>query len=76
MITVNFEKAKVKAHAIRREQRADEFRPLDQIVIKQIPVQAEAAEAARVAVREKYAVMQTQIDAAGSVDELHEIIGR
>jgi len=76
MITVNFDKAKTVAHRIRRDQRADEFRPFDQIVVKQIPGEFEAAEAARVAIREKYAAMQTQIDTAGSVDELHEIVGR
>ena len=76
MITVNFDKAKTVAHRIRRSQRADELHPLDQIVAKQIPGETEAAETERATVREKYAVMQTQIDAASSVNNLHEIIGK
>lgn len=75
MITINFEKAKVRAHEIRRQQREDEFRPLDAIVMKQIKTQSDAAEAQRVKIRAKYAEIQTQIDAATTVDDLHTILG-
>jgi hypothetical protein len=74
MITINLDKAKVKAHSIRRLQRLEEFLPLDKIVTTQIPGQIESAEAARQVIREKYAVIQTQIDEASSVTELHQIL--
>lgn len=70
MITVNIDKAKVVAHNIRRAARAVEFEPYDNAIAKQIPGQAEGAEAARAVIRTKYATMQTQIDAALTVDEI------
>ena len=70
MITINVDKAKVVAHNIRRAARAAEFEPYDNAIAKQIPGQAEGAEAARAAIRTKYATMQTQIDAASTVDEI------
>ena len=68
MITVNIEKSKAIAHDKRREARSVEFAPLD--IKATIPSEATAAEAARQAVREKYATMQTAIDAASTVDEI------
>lgn len=68
MITINLGKAKTIAHDKRREARAAEFAPLD--IKATIPSEAAAAEAARQAVREKYATMQQQIDAAATVDEI------
>ena len=70
MITINVDKAKAIAHDIRRAARATEFEPYDNAIAKQIPGQAEGAEAARAAIRTKYAAMQTQIDAASTVDEI------
>lgn len=71
MITINIEKAKVIAHVKRREARAEEFKPYDDVIMKQIPGNsAVEAEAARQVIREKYAVMQTAIDAAATVDEI------
>ena len=71
MITINIDKAKTIAHSIRRAARAIEFSPHDEIIAKQIPGTAAAtAEAARVAIRVKYATMQDQIDAAGTTDEI------
>lgn len=72
MIVVNLDKAKQIAHKKRRDARSQEFAPLD--VKASIPSEASAAEAARQEVREKYAVMQSQIDAAGSVDELKSVM--
>lgn len=71
MITINIDKAKAIVHDKRRAVRAAEFAPLD--VKATIPSEAAAAEAARQAIREKYAAMQTQIDAASGVDELKAI---
>jgi len=68
MITVNIDKAKAIAHDVRRAARAEEFKPLD--VKATIPSEAAAAEAAREAVRVKYAEMQAAIDAASGVEEI------
>ena len=73
MIIVNLDKAKAIGHEIRREERAKEFAPLD--IKATIPSEAEAAEAERQAVREKYAVMQQQIDAATSPDAIKSALG-
>lgn len=70
MITINIDKAKTIAHDMRRTARAEEFKPFDEAIAKQIPGQMETAEAQRQLIREKYAVIQTQIDAATTVDEL------
>ena len=71
MITINIDKAKTIAHDKRREARAEEFKPHDEIIMKQIPgADATAAEAAREAIRTKYAQMQTAIDSATTVDEI------
>jgi len=72
MITINIDKAKAIVHDKRRAARSEEFAPLD--VKATIPSEAIAAEAARQAVREKYAAVQTQIDAAPSVAELKTIV--
>jgi hypothetical protein len=72
MITVNFNKAKQIAHEKRRISRAVEFAPLD--IKATIPSEAEAAEAARQAIRDKYAVMQEKIDSCENVEQLKKII--
>ena len=71
MITINITKAKAIAHDKRREARAEEFKPHDEIIMKQIPgADATAAEAARATIRTKYATMQTAINAASTVDAI------
>jgi len=70
VITINITKAKGIAHDIRRAARSEEFKPYDDAIAKQIPGQMEGAEAARQAIRDKYAAMQTAIDAASTVDEI------
>jgi len=71
MITVNIDKAKGIAHDMRRAARAEEFKPFDDIIAKQIPgTTAQDAEAARQAIRVKYEVVQAAIEAAGTVDEI------
>ena len=67
-ITININKAKGIAHDKRREARSAEFAPLD--IKATIPSEATAAEAARQAIRDKYAAMQTAIDAASTLDEI------
>lgn len=68
MIVINIDKAKAVAHDLRRAARSVEFAPLD--IKATIPSEAVAAEVARQTIREKYAVMQIQIDAATTVDEI------
>jgi hypothetical protein len=70
MIVINIDKAKDVAHNLRRAARAVEFQPYDDAIAKQIPGQTEGAEAARAVIRAKYTEMQTQIDAASTVDEI------
>lgn len=71
MIRVNVEKAKDIAHNMRRAARAAEFAPYDRVIAAQIPgADAAAAEAARAAIRAKYAAMQDAIDAAATPDEI------
>ena len=72
MITINIDKAKTIAHEARRAARAEEFKPLD--IKATIPSEASAAEAERQVVRNKYAVMQTAVDAAQSVDQIKEAL--
>lgn len=71
-IVIDIDKAKAITHDIRREARAAEFAPLD--VKATIPSEAAAAEAARQAVREKYAAIQTDIDTAPGIAELKFIV--
>ena len=68
MIIVNLDKAKNIVNDKRRAARSVEFAPLD--IKATIPSEAVAAEAARQAIRVKYAEMQTQINIASDVSEL------
>ena len=72
LIKVNIEKYRAIAHEARRNARAEEFAPLD--IKATIPAEAAVAEAARQAIREKYATMQAQMDAAQTVDELKKLM--
>lgn len=71
-IGINLDKAKEIAHDKRRAARAEEFAPLD--IKATIPSEAAAAEAARQAIRDKYAEMQEAMDAAQTVEELKETL--
>ena len=70
-IAEDLPKCKEIAHERRREARAEEFKPHDDLIAKQIPgADTDAAEASRAAIRTKYATMQTSIDAATSTAEI------
>lgn len=71
-IVINLDKAKGIAHEKRRAARAAEFAPLD--VEATIPAKAAQAEAARQAIRDKYAVMQEQIDAATTPEGIKAVM--
>ena len=76
MIRVNVEKAKGIAHDMRRQARAAEFAPHDEVIAKRIPGTVETeAEAARAAIREKYAAMQAAIEAASTPDAIKAALG-
>jgi hypothetical protein len=71
-IVIDLTKAKAITHDARRVARAAEFAPLD--VKATIPSEAVAAEAARAAIRTKYADIQTAVDAAADVAALKNIM--
>ncbi len=71
-IVIDINKAKAIAHDARRAARAAEFAPLD--VKATIPSEAAAAEAARQAIRDKYAALQTQMDAAQTPEQLKALM--
>ncbi len=68
MISVNIPKAQAIVHEARRAARAAEFAPLD--VKATIPSEAEAAEAARQEIRDRYTAMQASINGATEVATL------
>ncbi len=72
MIVININKAKDIAHDKRRAARAEEFKPLD--IKATIPSEATAAEAARQVIRDKYATMQTAINAATTPEEIKAVM--
>ena len=70
-VEVDLPKAKEIGHEIRRQQRAEEFKPYDDIIAKQIPgADAAAAETARSDIRLKYALIQDVIEGASTPDEI------
>jgi hypothetical protein len=75
MIHINMTKAKAIAHDARRAARSAEFEPHDAIIMKQIPgADSTAAEAARQAIRDKYAALQAQMDAAETPEQLKALM--
>ena len=74
-IVIDINKAKAIAHDARRAARAAEFEPHDAIIMKQIPgADSTAAEAARQAIRDKYAALQAQMDAAETPEQLKALM--
>ena len=70
-VDVDLDKAKDIGHDIRRAQRAEEFKPYDEVIMKQIPGNSAAeAEEARQQIRFKYALIQDVIEAAETPDEI------
>jgi hypothetical protein len=74
-IVIDVTKAKAIGHDMRRAARAEEFKPYDEAIAKQIPGALDGAEAARQAIRDKYAAIQTSIDAAATPDEIKAALG-
>ena len=62
-------KSKALGHDMRRRKRAEEFKPYDDLISKQIPgSDTDTAEASRATIRTKYATMQTSIDEATTTE--------
>jgi len=74
-IVIDVTKAKAIGHDMRRAARAEEFKPYDEAIAKQIPGALDGAEAARQAIRDKYAAIQTSINAAATPDEIKAALG-
>ena len=72
MIVVNLDKAKAIAHDKHRQARTKEFAPLD--IKATIPSEANQAEVDRQVIRDKYAVIQIDIDNAASAEQLTAIV--
>lgn len=76
MIVINLDKAKTIGHEMRRAARSEEFAPLDEVIMKQIPgTDVAAVEAQRQAIRDKYDTMQTKIDAAKTPAGIKKALG-
>lgn len=74
-IKIDITKARLIAHDIRRKMRGEEFAPHDEIIAKQIPgVSNQQTEAARQAIRDKYALVQEELDVAETPEELKRIL--
>ncbi len=73
-LVIDIDKAKVIGHDMRRAARAEEFKPYDEAIAKQIPG-TDGAEEARQAIRDKYAAVQADIDAAETPDEIKAALG-
>jgi hypothetical protein len=70
-VEVDLDQAKSIGHDIRRTQRAEEFKPYDEVIMKQIPgADATAAEEARQQIRFKYALIQDAIEVASTPDDI------
>lgn len=72
MININLDKAKEISHDKRRAKRADLFKQLDIEAI--IPAMAFQAEVQRQVIRDEFAVIQSNIDDAATVEELTTIV--
>ena len=72
-LIIDINKAKSIGHNMRRAARSEEFKPLD--VQATIPSLAAQAEADRQAIRDKYAAIQADIDAAITTDEIKIALG-
>ena len=75
-VDVDLDQAKSIGHDKRRAARTEEFKPHDEVIMKQIPgADATAAEAARAAIRTKYEQVQTAIDAATTPEDIKTALG-
>jgi hypothetical protein len=70
-VDLDLDKCKAIGHDLRRQKRAEEFAPLDDVIAKQIPGKdLAAAEEARQVVRDEYAAKQVAIDEAETPEQI------
>lgn len=74
IISVDLSKYREWVHGLRRAARAMEFKPWDLKVT--IPAEQATAEAAREEIRERYSLIQLEIDYADTVDNLEIIVAK
>lgn len=72
-VQVDMTRALAHAHDLRRAKRDEEMAPFDEVVAKQIPGAAQAAEAERAKLRAKYEGIQSSIDACPDYAALREV---
>jgi len=71
----DLKKSKEIAHNQRRQKRAEEFTPYDEVIMKQIPGNdMKNAETERQKIRDKYEKIQQDIESAKSPEELKSIM--
>lgn len=73
-ISIDIEKYKTIAHNWRRAARSEEFFPWD--LKSTIPMEKENAELERQKIREKYQVLQQEIDIATTAEQIKTVIGK
>lgn len=74
-IVIDLDKAKLIAHSRRRIQRDLELKPFDEIISRRIPgINLVKIEAERQRIRDKYFLLQENIDKASNVEEILRII--
>lgn len=70
-IEIDLDRAKVIGHDLRRAARIAELEPYDRVISLHIPgVDADIAEAKRQQIRDRYAAIQSAIDAADTTDAI------
>ena len=75
VVSEPLEACKEKCHERRRCCREEEFKPHDEVIMKQIPGStAEEAEHCRCEIREKYATIQEHIDACTDTAQLRQVV--
>lgn len=75
-LEIDLAKAKEIGQQRRRAARDTEFKPLDDVIAKQIPgIDLDAAEAGRALIRKKYEAMQAAINDAKTPDEIKAALG-
>lgn len=71
-VTINLDKSKELTHKQRRQKRALELKQYD--LEATVPSLAEQAEQQRQIIRDKYGVIQTEIDEAEDIETLEKIV--
>lgn len=75
VVTEDLARSKEISHGIRREKRAAELAPYDEVIASRIPgISEDDAEAARVEIRSRYAVIQDDLDACTNTDSLKAVL--